>query len=183
MTPPQGVVLERATPADAVLLSNLLELYIHDLSEIFALKIGPEGRFGYDKLSLYWSEPERRFAFLIRLDMRTAGFALVTRGSPVTHDPQVLDLAEFFVLRRDRRAGVGRHAARLLWDRIPGQWIVRVSEGNRTGVPFWESVIREYTAGAFSESKRAGRPHGWRVFSFKTGAATAPPLGREPPSG
>lgn len=164
------VTLEPATRADAALLSNLLELYIHDLSEVFALEVGPEGRFGYDKLPLYWSDHERRFPFLIRAGTRMAGFALVTRGSPVTDDPEALDVAEFFVLRRHRRSGVGRHAACLLWNRIPGRWIVRVSEGNRPALPFWQSVIREYTNGAFSESTRPGSPYGWRVYSFTSGS-------------
>ncbi len=169
----QEVVLERATRADAALLSNLLELYIHDLSEIFPVEVGAEGRFGYDKLPLYWSEPERRFPFLIRSAARIAGFALATRGSPATDDPNDLDLAEFFVLRRHRRSGVGRQAALLLWDRIPGQWVVRVSEGNRPGLPFWEAVIREYTGGAFSASTRPGSPHAWRVYSFKSAVPNA----------
>jgi predicted acetyltransferase len=160
MVAAQAVTLERALPSDAALLSNLLELYIHDLSEIFAVEVGIDGRFGYENLPLYWSEHERRFPFLIRSGARIAGFALVTRGSPVTDDPEDLDVAEFFVLRRYRRAGVGRQAAGLLWNRLPGHWIVRVSEGNRPALPFWESVIREYTTSVFAESKRPGRPHG-----------------------
>ena len=28
--------------------------------------MGADGRFGYPRLALYWSEPERRFAFLIK---------------------------------------------------------------------------------------------------------------------
>ena len=173
MIAPHEVAVEPASRADAALLSNLLELYIHDLSEIFPIEIGAEGRFGYDKLALYWSEHERRFAFLIRLGGHLAGFALVTRGSPVTDDPEDLDVAEFFVLRRHRRAGVGQRAATLLWDRLPGQWIVRVSEGNRAGLSFWAAVIRAYTGDAFSERKRPGSPHGWRVYSFKSPVSRA----------
>jgi hypothetical protein len=51
------VTLQPATVADAALLTNLLELYVHDLSEIFPVTIGADGRFGYPKLDLYWSEP------------------------------------------------------------------------------------------------------------------------------
>lgn len=170
MSAADEVTLQVATPADAVMLSNLLELYIHDLSEIFTLEVGPDGRYGYGKLPLYWSEPERRFPFLITTGPLIAGFALVTRGSPISDDPEDLDVGEFFVLRRHRRAGVGRRAAFLLWDRLPGRWIVRVSEGNRAGVPFWAAVVGEYAGGVFSDSRRPGSPHGWRVFSFTSGA-------------
>src|SRR6266850_6458804 len=151
------VVLDVATPRDAGLLSNLLELYAHDLSETFALELGADGRFGYDTLPLYWSEPERRFPFLIRCGGRLVGFALVTRGSPASDDPDDFDVAEFFVVRRHRRSGVGRRAAFLLWNRFPVRWIIRVSEGNHGGLPFWASVIAEYTSGALVETTRPGR--------------------------
>ncbi len=161
------IVLEAATAGDAVLLSNLLELYIHDLSAAFpSVELGPDGRFGYSKLALYWSEPDRRFAFLIKLDSRAAGFALATRGSPASNDPNVFDVAEFFVIRRHRRSGLGRQAAMLLWNRLRGSWIVRASEGVPSAVLFWRSVVAEFTKGAAAESKLPGSPHGWHVFSF-----------------
>jgi predicted acetyltransferase len=166
MTDSQEVVLDEAPPSDVVVLSNLVELYIHDLSEIFPVELGADGRFGYDKLPLYWSEPERRFPFIIRCGGRVIGFALVTRGSPASDDPDAFDVAEFFIIRRHRRSGVGRKAAFLLWNRLPGSWVVRVSEGNRSGSPFWASVIAEYTSGAVTETTRPGSPHSWRVFSF-----------------
>jgi predicted acetyltransferase len=168
------VALDVASPGDAGLLANLLELYVHDLSEVFPrIQIGADGRFGYDSLSLYWSEPERRFPFFIRCDGRIAGFVLVTRGSPASDDPDVFDVAEFFILRRYRRSGVGRLAAFLLWDRLPGRWIVRVSEANRGAMPFWAGVVAEYTKGALTECTREGSPAPWRVFSFEAlGAST-----------
>lgn len=173
MADPREIVLEVATVADATLLSNLLELYIHDLSEAFpSVELGPDGRFGYEKLPLYWSEPERRFPFLIRCEARVAGFVLVTRGSPATDDPDLFDVAELFVLRRHRRSGVGRRAAFLLWNRLPGRWIVRVSEGNLGALRFWEGIIAEYTRGAATQLKRPGNPSAWRVFSFDSAHPT-----------
>jgi predicted acetyltransferase len=165
----QEVVLDVAASRDAPLLANLLELYLHDLSEAFPLiELGADGRFGYDNLPLYWSEPERRFPFLIRYGTRIAGFVLATRGSPASDDPDVFDVAEFFVIRRHRRSGVARRAAFLIWDRLPGRWIVRVSEGNTGALPFWARVIAEYTRGAAIESRRSGNPNAWRVFSFES---------------
>jgi predicted acetyltransferase len=165
---PSEVLLAPATRAEAPLLANLLELYLHDLSESFPIEVGPEGRFGYEFLPLYWTEPERRFPFLIRCGPRVAGFALVTRESPGSEDPSVLDVAEFFVLRRHRRHGVGREAACALFGRLPGRWVVRVSEGNRRGLAFWPGVIRDYTRGAFAESRRPATPHAWRDFVFES---------------
>src|SRR6184192_14044 len=168
MVDSQEVVLEVATPRDAPLLSNLMELYLHDLSEVFPIQLGADGRFGYEKLPLYWSEPGNRFPFLIRCGTRVVGFALATRGSPASDDPDDFDVAEFFVVRQYRRSGVGRRATFLLWNRLSGHWIVRVSEGNRRALPFWAAIIAEYTSGALSESTRSGSPHAWRVFSFNS---------------
>lgn len=168
MLDPETVALDVATPATELLLSNLLELYMHDMSEAFPLELGADGRFGYDKLPLYWSEREKRFPFLIRSGENPVGFALVTRGSPVTDDPENLDIAEFFVLRGYRRTGIGRRAAFLLWSRLPGQWVVRVSEMNRPGVSFWRSAVEQYTRAAFYEKKLPGKPHAWRVFRFRS---------------
>ena len=164
----QAVALEVATPAAAQLLSDLLELYMLELSEIFPLEVGANGRFQYGKLSLYWSEPEKRFPFLIRSGAQLAGFVFATRGSLATDDPEHLDVAEFFVLGGYRRTGVGRQAAFLLWNRLPGQWVVRVSEANRAALPFWQTTIQQYARGMFSESKRSGSPHSWRVFTFRS---------------
>lgn len=167
--------LDIATPAEAPLLANLLELYLHDLSAAFpSLALGPDGRFGYPGLPLYWSEPERRFPFLIRDRGAVVGFALVTRGSPASDDPDVWDVAEFFVLRQQRRTGVGRRAAVRLWDRLPGHWIVRASEGNPGAVPFWSSVIAAHTGGAAIPSQRPGNPHPVRVFSFESRPSKLP---------
>jgi predicted acetyltransferase len=173
VTDPTDVSLDVATAADYTLLSNLLELYIHDLSRAVPdIELGADGRFGYPRLPLYWSEPDRRFAFLIKCDGRVAGFVLVTRGSPdspETEDENALDVAEFFVMRRYRRSGVGRRAAFLIWKHFPGRWTVRVSEGNRGALEFWSGVIGEFTGGAVSESQRPGTPNPWRVFSFESG--------------
>jgi predicted acetyltransferase len=164
-----SVSLEVATPADQPLLANLLELYVHDLSAAFPnVEMGADGRFGYPALPLYWSEPERRFAFLIRTGERVAGFVLVTRGSPALSDPDVLDVAEFFVLRRYRRSQVGRRAAFLLWSRLPGKWAVRVSERNPGALEFWSRVIAELGPHTAIEWQRPGAAGGWRVFCFET---------------
>ncbi|HEX7828875.1 MAG TPA: GNAT family N-acetyltransferase [Thermoanaerobaculia bacterium] len=157
-----SVRLEPAQPHDAPLLANLLELYLHDLSEAFPIEPGADGRFGYERLPLYWTEPDRRFPLLIRSHERVVGFVFVTRGSPMSDDPDVWDIAEFFVLRRHRRDGVGRRAAFAVWDQFPGRWIVRVFDANRGAIPFWSRVIAEYAKGAFTLTERDR----WRVFSF-----------------
>jgi len=166
MSVAENVILVPASERDQPLLSNLLELYVHDLSEVFPVELREDGRFGYERLPLYWSEPERRFPFLINCAGRVVGFALVTAGSPVSDDPCAHDIAEFFVLRRYRRSGVGRRAAFLLWSTHDGRWTVRVAEQNVGALRFWANAIAEYTQGAFEESRHSSSLE-WRVFTFR----------------
>jgi predicted acetyltransferase len=163
-----GVALEVATADRAPVLSNLLELYIHDLSGIFPVELRPDGSFGYARLPLYWSEPDTHFPYFIRRNGRLAGFALVTRGSPATDDPADLDLTEFFVLRSYRRLGVGSLAAELLWNTLGGHWVVRVSTVNGPGLSFWEKTITQYTGGAFSIQNHPVNLPAFLAYSFST---------------
>jgi predicted acetyltransferase len=119
--------------ADKSVLRNLLELYLHDFSEMTASDVDEHGLFGYDRLDNYWTEPDRR-PFLIRADGRLAGFALVRSGAP--HD-----MAEFFVMRRHRRGGVGLLAARAVFAMFPGEWQVREMAANAAATAFWRRAI------------------------------------------
>jgi predicted acetyltransferase len=165
------VALQIAAPGDAALLANLVQLYAYDLSTVFELQLGSDGRYPYDKLPLYWSQPEQRFPLLIRRGNMLAGFALASRGSPASDDPDVFDVAEFFVLRSHRRFGVGRKAAFLLWNRFPASWTVRVSEGNHNAQAFWSRIIGDYAGSNVLQTTRPGNPRGWHVFSFASSSA------------
>jgi predicted acetyltransferase len=141
------VELQPVPLSSASILANLVQLYCHDLSVSFGLEIGADGRFGYAHLALYWSDPERRFPYFITVDGKLAGFALATRGSPANTDPSVLDVAEFFVLRTQRRSGVGARAAHALWDVLPGRWTVRAAATNEAAVQFWRRTVQGYARG------------------------------------
>lgn len=162
------ITLEPALSDAMPVLANLLELYQHDLSATFSVDVAADGRFGYAPLSLYWSEPERRFPFLIHCDGKLAGFALATRGSPASDDPDVYDVAEFFVLRRYRRASVGRRAAHLLWDRLPGRWFVRVFVGNTAALGFWSGVMADYAGADVRVQRMQYKSKEWQVLSFQS---------------
>jgi len=165
------VSLDPEASSDATLLANLLELYIHDLSAVFPhVELGPDGRFGYRRLPMYWTEPDRRFQFIIRPGGHVAGFVLVQRGSPANPDPDGYDVDEFFVLRRYRRTGVGREAAFQLWNNFPGAWTVRVLENNRGALDFWRGVIAEYAKGTATEAAIPDREEPWRIFTFRSTA-------------
>jgi predicted acetyltransferase/ADP-ribose pyrophosphatase YjhB (NUDIX family) len=151
-----------AGPEALTTIRNLFQLYVHDLSPWIHADVDPSGRFaGCDLVSAYFGLEERDacyawprdwegYPFLIRAEGRLAGFALVRRIAP--GDPPTHEIGEFFVVRSRRRSGVGLRAATLLFDRFPGDWVVRELKGNLPAQRFWRSVIGGYTRGDFSET-------------------------------
>jgi len=156
-----------ARPEEESILSNLLELYAHDFSEFHELEIGWDGRFGYSTLPLYWSEPGRH-PFLVRIEGKLAGFVLVKRGSDVSGDAAVWDMAEFFVLRGYRRCGIGTHVAHEIWRRLPGLWEVRVMESNVLARPFWAHAISTFTGEAVHPVRVEHDGKCWTLFTFES---------------
>ena len=141
---PQRVELLLATPEDEPVLSNLLQLYEYDFTEFLPLTLGSDGGFEYGSLSLYWTEPNR-FPFIVRVDGRITGFALVKKGSEFSGDQTVWDMADFFIVRGERRRLVGQSAASEVWRRFPGRWEVRVLPNNIPALGFWSKAISNHT--------------------------------------
>jgi predicted acetyltransferase len=140
----QTVEVQAATLQNKPALRQLLELYAHDFSELNGADVDDDGVYGYAYLDAYWTEPNR-YPFLIRVDGCIAGFALVRSGR--RHD-----LAEFFVMRKYRRGGVGGEAARIVFAMFPGEWQVREIRENEAAIKFWRAAIPvPYTEDANAE--------------------------------
>jgi predicted acetyltransferase/ADP-ribose pyrophosphatase YjhB (NUDIX family) len=156
----------RLVPAERPALANLLELYLHEFSAFDDAEIGADGRYGYVYLDTYWAEPGRT-AFLIQVDGRLAGFALV-RTVEAGENP-LYSIAEFFVLRKYRRLGVGRAAAQAIFDLFPGRWQVNQDAANLAAKAFWRRVIGDYTGGRLTEGWQAGEEPVGPVQRFHAG--------------
>jgi predicted acetyltransferase len=131
------------------------------------LELGADGRFGYKNLPLYWRELHR-YAFLARVDGNLAGFVLVKQGSEVAGDTTVWDMAEFFVVRRHRRRGIGTELAQQVWRRFPGPWEVRVMQANRSAGFFWERAIERVAGKPIHSTPFEKDGELWQVFLFNS---------------
>ena len=165
-----GVEVVPATREQEPVLANLLELYSHDFSEFIDLELQPDGRFGYAELPLYWQE-ENRYPFLVQVEGQLAGFVLITRGSRITGDPTVCDVSEFFIARKYRQRGLGTAVAKLIWQRFPGAWEVRVIESNRPAASFWRAATARAAGSVVQEGRVELDGKRWHVFSFVSAAA------------
>ncbi len=145
-----SVALDPCTRSHHATLEALFQLYTHDFSEQWAGsdrgELQDDGRFApYPGLESYWTEPDRQ-AFLIRADGALAGFVLLNAqahsGLPLDHA-----VAEFFVVRKHRRGGVGRRAALAAFQGRSGQWELAVARKNAGALAFWRRVVGEVAAG------------------------------------
>jgi predicted acetyltransferase len=135
-------------------ITNLIQLYKYDFSEFAEVgspygEVGPDGLFAYEGLDSYWRE-DGWIPLTVEADGRLAGFVLVNRWSALN---RLLDhsVAEFFVLRKYRRIGVGSRAARVLFERWPGRWEVAVARYNAPALSFWRKAIRAAIDGTVEE--------------------------------
>jgi predicted acetyltransferase len=78
-------------------------------------------------------------------------------------------MADFFVVRRHRRDGVGTEAARQIWNRFPGRWEIRVMESNKAAYKFWAHAIKTVFTEMTSPIRVEIACRNWYVFSFDSG--------------
>lgn len=147
---PPEVCLEPGTAAELPRLANLMQLYTYEFSNLLDLDVGEDGRFAERDLAEFFRAPARR-VFFIRAGGKLAGFAIVDHRSRLSGEEGVADMAEFFVLRRYRRQGIGERAAVLAFAGAPGKWEVRQLASNHAATAFWRKVIGRYTGDRYTE--------------------------------
>lgn len=157
-----SLTISEVSEVNRHVIGNLLQLCLHDYSEFSGpqsrnWEVTSDGLFEYEWFDSYWHEVGR-IPLLIRTIDRIVGFALINRWSALEH-PLDHALAEFFVLRKHRRSGVGSRALRLILERYPGQWEVPVARNNRGALSFWRRAIP--AAGVVSIQERAGDEERW----------------------
>ena len=142
-----NIELKRVNVEDKEILKNLLEKYNYEFSQWDNRDVNKLGLYGYNYLDYYWTE-EKRWAFFIVVDGNLAGFAMVN-NYPEANEETDYSLAEFFVMYKYRRLGVGKFAAMKVFDMFHGKWQLKRHPKNINSVEFWNKVVSEYTAGKY----------------------------------
>jgi predicted acetyltransferase len=122
-----------AGDGDRTVARRLLQLYHYDFSEFDGSDVDQHGEYLHRYFDEYWLDDDRT-ALLIRVDDAFAGLAFIFTGEP--HD-----MAEFFVMRKYRRHGVGTHAAAAIFERYSGNWTIRQQLTNPAATAFWRTAI------------------------------------------
>jgi predicted acetyltransferase len=142
------VILKRIPLGDKPVLARLFELYRYDLSEYDGAHLSRHGLYGYRFLDHYWTE-KGRHPFFIITDGVISGFLLVSDTCCLCGPGEANSIAEFFILRKYRRKGIGRAAAVSAFKMFPGKWEVVQHPDNKPSMNFWENVIEDVSRGQF----------------------------------
>ncbi len=164
------IELVEVAEAQKSVLRQMLELYEYEFSRFNDNDINDYGYYGYRYFDHYWTEPGRH-AFFIKVKGKYAGFAMVNDFCYLIEGKA---MAEFFVMVKYRRQGVGRVAAAKIFSMFPGNWEVIQHEKNHDAKAFWETVIHKYTRNKYEI--KAVTTEDWEgraiLFNNSTGAGT-----------
>ncbi|MCI8668988.1 MAG: GNAT family N-acetyltransferase [Lachnospiraceae bacterium] len=127
---------------------QMMELYNYDFSEFSDNDINEFGYFGYSHIDDYWNE-EGRYPFFIRVDGKLAGLVLVRSCCEYSQLSNPHNIAEFFIMKKYRKQGVGKNVAMKIFDMFPGGWEISQWTTNLPAQNFWRKVIDEYTNGNY----------------------------------
>ena len=139
-----------ASISDKTVIRNMMELYNYDMSEFEDVDLDEHGLYGYKYLDNYWSEKDR-YPFIIKVDEKLAGFILVNKYGIVQAEPIDYSIAEFFIMKKYRRRGVGKIAVFNVFNRFHGTCELKELAKNRSAHVFWRNVIGEYTSNNYQD--------------------------------
>jgi predicted acetyltransferase len=155
-------ILLKASEEHKVAVQNLMQFYIYDFSEYVKYDVEENGLFApYPNLADYWERDNSKFPYVIKMNGKYAGFVLVKQINST--DRSYFSIAEFFILKKYRREGIGRAIATKVLNLHKGQWEVYQKISNNPARVFWNSVISEYTKGQFKERVEDGK----RIQNFE----------------
>lgn len=168
------IQLTPATLDDYPVVQNLARFYAYDMSEYAGKNPGWEvsenGLYECIDFRKYWDQDANAFPFLIRYEGELAGFAIINKQGS---DPQIdFVMAQFFIMRKFKRQGIGRWAAYQCFDQFPGTWEVMVFPGNEGAYRFWRAAIKKYSHPPLIEYSRQiahfrNSPM-YNIFKFKS---------------
>jgi predicted acetyltransferase len=165
--PSTGFAVRPALPEDRLPVYRMLELYQHDLSDIYDQDLDSHGEYGY-VLDPYWHDAGWH-PFVATAAGKYAGFALVNRAVRVGTEGYWMD--QFFVLKKYRRCGLGQLLATSAFAALPGRWEVGQMPANLAAQAFWRKVIAEYTGGRLQETALRSGPWQGVVQVFESSTA------------
>ena len=136
---PAEVQLERVTEKTRQTLWNLLQYMLFETSPSGKNVANEDGSFDYKYFDNYFTD-EDRDAYLIKSKTgELMGFVMINQYLQKVKTGH--SIAEFLVLPRFRKNGVGGEVAKRCFAMYPGNWEVGPADGSDSAYRFWKAVI------------------------------------------
>ena len=142
------VEIKKVSKGQKEILKNLMEKYNYEFSQYDYTDVNELGLYGFDYLDGYWTE-EERYPYFIYVDGNLAGFAMVNNFAEDDSVEMDYAMAEFFIMYKYRKQGLGRKLAFYMFDLCHGKWQVKRHPHSTDAVIFWNKIIDEYTNGNY----------------------------------
>lgn len=141
--------------SDYPTIQNLGRFYAYDMSEYLGHEAGWEmsenGLYECMDFKKYW-ESENTYPFLVRYEKELAGFVIIDKkGSDASIE---FNVAQFFIVRKFKRKGIGRYVAEQCFNQFRGTWEVMVMPDNDGAYRFWKATLKHYCDNNFTEYTR-----------------------------
>lgn len=148
------VNLQKVSIEDQHVLQNLFQFYDYEFSSILKrFSLTADGRFPTAHTLAYFTQANYH-TFFITSGQELAGFVIVNTDSD-SHGTRTI--SEFFILKKHSGKGIGKIAAKMVFDMFPGKWEIHQVANNYNAQAFWRKVIYQYTNGSFEEWYGEGR--------------------------
>lgn len=138
------ITLEPVNPKDRDILFRMLQYSLFEESLSDFNEMNNQALFEYPWFDLYFTEADRDAYFIKEEGTgNLLGFVMVnTHSKKQTADHSI---AEFMVIPKYRRRGIGKRAATACFDKYKGSWEVSPVMGSHAAMEFWKHVIDGYT--------------------------------------
>jgi predicted acetyltransferase len=142
-----NITIELIKNEEKEILRNLLEKYNYEFSQYENTDVNALGLYGYDYMDYYWTT-KNKYPYFIKVNNILAGFAMVSDHPDVNIETD-FTMAEFTVLLKYRKMGIGKYVVNKLFERHKGKWQIKYHPKNIPSEKFWTNIVNEYTKGKY----------------------------------
>ena len=139
-----NITIESIKIGEKEILRNLCEKYEYEFTQYEDMDVNDLGLYGYKYIDHYWTE-DNRYAYFIKVDNKLAGFVLIDDHRYIKNIETNYCIAEFFVMFKYKRKGIGTYALKYILNKHKGKWQIGYHPENESGKYFWNKTVMEFT--------------------------------------
>ena len=134
--------IEPAKPEEKALLFRLLQLYFFDSTRWSGEDVQEDGSYECDEdgLTNYFDSQSGNRAYILRVDGKPAGFALV-EAVPF-EGKEISEFADLFVLPKYRRLGLASATATQIVINSQSPWLFAIFRSDGEALRYWKSSFK-----------------------------------------